>query len=72
MVERFAPARSIHLTSRPWDRCAIEAIEDNHHSTLESRLVKRSRLLREPVMRSRRLLAQEGSQARAREAIGAC
>lgn len=72
MVERFAPARSIHLNSRPWDRCAIEAIEDNHHSTLESRLVKSSRLLRESVMLSRRPLTQEGSQARSRGAVGAC
>ena len=51
---------------------SLEAIEDNHHSTLESRLVKSSRLLRESVMLSRRLLTQEGSQARSRGAVGAC
>ncbi len=68
-------ARRFHLPEPPWGaqprRCAaIEAIEGDLPTLVDSRPVKRSP--REPAMPSRLLLlAPEGSQAKSRGAVGA-
>jgi len=74
VVDPRAPA-GFHLPEPPWGaqprRCAaIEAIEGDLPTLVDSRPVKRSP--REPAMPSRLLLlAPEGSQAKSRGAVGA-